>query len=507
MPSSTRPLSRRSQTTAAVGALLLAGALTTGADVGGDADLQYQRGADLYDDARYDEALTAFAEAVETDDPALALLARKGVVRAALRVAEFNQALDQADRLRSLAPDDHEALTLHADALWSSGLFEEAERDYVESVDREPGSARARFGMARSLAATGRLDEALDVALAASAAAPSDADIHALIAEIHERRGEYRPAAVAYRRYVDLLPGQGRSDKVAWARAQAEFLESFGDRTPFDMDEEDRQAVHTMPFRLVNGKVIIRGRINGSQTRDFVLDTGAEETVLSNRTARFASVRPETRTISAGVGVMGLQGLGLARIDSLSFGSLAIRHVPSLVKGRAVLDSPGGELDSFSPLALGMSLRIDYERRELTMARALPPTPADIRLPMRVHRLALVRGLLNTDRPAPFVVDTGGEVISISTSTASALPASPFRRVSVNVWGLGGRDPDAFLLPGVDLAFDRIELRNHTLVVLNLRAPSMLLGFQIGGIVGHAFLAPYRVTMDLARSELLLERY
>ena len=44
------------------------------------------------------------------------------------------------------------------------------------------------------------------------------------------------------------------------------------------------------------------------------------------------------------------------------------------------------------------------------------------------------------------------------------------------------------------------------MVVLNLRAPSVLLGFQLGGIVGHKFLSPYRVTMDLQRSELRMTR-
>jgi hypothetical protein len=34
----------------------------------------------------------------------------------------------------------------------------------------------------------------------------------------------------------------------------------------------------------------------------------------------------------------------------------------------------------------------------------------------------------------------------------------------------------------------------------------MLLGFQVGGIVGHRFLAPYRVSMDLEKSELRLEK-
>jgi len=105
------------------------------------------------------------------------------------------------------------------------------------------------------------------------------------------------------------------------------------------------------------------------------------------------------------------------------------------------------------------------------------------------------------------VVDTGGEVISISSDTASALPSSAFRRIPLKVWGTSGWDRDAFLLPGNDLDFDRIEYRNFPLVVLNLRAPSVLLGFQLGGIVGHKFLSNYRVSMDLAQSELRLEKF
>jgi hypothetical protein len=62
-------------------------------------------------------------------------------------------------------------------------------------------------------------------------------------------------------------------------------------------------------------------------------------------------------------------------------------------------------------------------------------------------------------------------------------------------------------MPGMDLDFDQIEYRNFPLVVLNLRAPSVLLGFQLGGIVGHKFLGNYRVSMDLTQSELRLERY
>ena len=83
----------------------------------------------------------------------------------------------------------------------------------------------------------------------------------------------------------------------------------------------------------------------------------------------------------------------------------------------------------------------------------------------------------------------------------------PTRKIQLKVWGTSGWDREAFLMPGVDLDFDRIEYRNFPLVVLNLRAPSVLLGFQLGGIVGHRFLGNYKVAMDLANSELRLEKF
>jgi len=491
----------------AAATILVGSTLALKADVNGDAALQLQLATLLYDETRFQEALVAFAEASKTDDPELLIRARKGVVRTALRVAEFGRARTESDSLRALAPDDIEAVTLNADALWSAGLFDDAERTYRESVAREPLSARARFGLARSLATVNRLDEALDAALTAVAAAPRDGELHFLVGDIYERLRKYDQASNAYRNYINLLPNKDRSDKAAWARAQVDFLESFGDLLPVDIDQEDLDRLHTLPFQLLDDKIVVQAKVNGGRAQDFVLDTGSEETVISRQTAQRHRIRPVTYTLSAGVGEIGLRGLELSRLASLDLGTLQVRNLPVLVKNPALRDIPKREGESFSPMSIGMSMRIDYERKLLTMGRRLPEESADVRLPMRINRLALVRGLVNSTHPTYFVVDTGGEVISISAETARSLPPSAFRRIPLRVWGTSGWDRDAFLLPGVDLDFDEIEYRNFPLVVLNLRAPSILLGFQLGGIVGHKFLAPFRVTMDMERSELLLQRF
>jgi len=486
-------------------ALIVGVGLHAATDV--DSELQYQLGSVLLDQTRYREAIDAFERASQSADAELAMQARKGKVRAALRIAEFGIASEAATALRAQPDVDAEGIALYGDALWASGRFDDADTAYQQSLQRTPGSSRALFGRARSLGTISRLDEALDAALAASAASPRDGEIHALLGELYERMHRYDEAANALRSYINLMPGKDLPERAQWARSQVQFLESFKGLTPVQIDDEDRAVLHTLPFRLVKDKVTVRARINGNSAQDFVLDTGSEETTISDVTARRLRVKPVTDTISAGVGEIGVRGLQLARLDSLEFGTLRVRNVPVLVKSPGLRGMPRPEGESFSPLSIGLSMTIDYEKHLLTIGTQLPAAPADYRLPMRVHRLALVRGLLNETHPTYFVVDTGGEVISISAATAETLAPSQYRKIPLRVWGTSGWDRDAFLLPGVNLDFDRIEYRNFPMVVLNLRAPSLLLGFELGGIVGHKFLAPYRVTMDLAQSELRLQKF
>jgi hypothetical protein len=216
-------------------------------------------------------------------------------------------------------------------------------------------------------------------------------------------------------------------------------------------------------------------------------------------------ISPVTYTLSAGVGDVGLRGLQLARIDSLELGTLKVRNIPVLVKSPPLRDIPSRETESLSPLALGFSMLIDYKTHKLTFGKHLPQEPGDFDLPLRVYRLATVRGVVTGGHAANFVVDTGGEVISISQATATKMGRSEFRRIPLKVWGTSGWEKDAFLLPGVDLSFDAIKYRNFPVVVLNLDAPSVLLGFQLGGIVGAQFLKNYRVGIDLENSVLRLK--
>jgi Flp pilus assembly protein TadD/predicted aspartyl protease len=455
------------------------------------ASIQIQLGNSLFGEARYRAAYEAYQRAVQCDEPRLKRGARIGIVRSSLRMAEFRVAAETATMMKAASPRDVEILGLYGDSRWSMGLFDDAEATYRDVLSLDPGNARGHLGLARSLASRSQLEDALAEAQAAVVTAPGDPEIHQALGFIYERLRRYEEAAASLTDCLNLLPNKDRSEQADWARSEVKLLRSFRSREPTRWPDEQVRRTRSV---LERDKVIVEARVNGNRQRiDFVLDTGAESTVVSRRTAQRLSIPPVVQLVSAGVGQIGVRTVQVGVLDSLEIGSFKVRNLPVLIKNPPLFDLPTRETDGFSPLAMGLSMSVDYSRRLLTIGPDGGQDPVDVELPLRLHRLATVRGLVDRTHAVNFVVDTGGEVISISAATAGALTKiRDTRRIALKVYGTSGWDPQAYLLPGVDLMFDAIKLENTPVVVLNLGAPSALLGYQLGGIVGHNFLVPVR---------------
>ncbi len=472
------------------------------------AEVQIQLGNEFVAEGRYADALDAFQRAVAVAGPDDVRTARAGVVNAALRVAEFDLARVEAEKLVAAAPKSPEALALHADALWASGLFEEAESRYKVALAAAPDLARGHHGMARALAARSHLDEAMDEAQMALRMSPRDLEIHHTVGAIYERMHKYEEAAGAFSNYVNLLPNKDHSEKADWSRSEIKFLRSFGQRVPFEMDPAPDDQLYTIDFRLVNDKVVVRAKVNdgvvpglrGRHRRREHGAVAADRAAPGDHADHLHAQRRRGRRRPARPAARAHQHAGARAAQA------AQRAVPD--QGSAAA-RPAGER-SGEPVAARARLLDDHRLPDAARspsASTCRPSRADFELPMRLHRLATVRGTVDGQHPANFVVDTGGEVISISRATATAIGRQePERKIALKVFGSSGWDKDAFLLPGVDLSFDAIRYTNFPVVVLNLNTPSALLGFQLGGIVGHKFLSKYRVGIDLEHSVLRLKQ-
>ena len=101
-------------------------------------------------------------------------------------------------------------MALYGDALWASGLFQEAETQIPATRWRRRRSWRAAITAWRaSLAARSQLDEAMDEAQAALRLSPRDLEIHHTVGTIYERMHKYEEAAGAYSQLRQPAAEQG----------------------------------------------------------------------------------------------------------------------------------------------------------------------------------------------------------------------------------------------------------------------------------------------------------
>jgi tetratricopeptide (TPR) repeat protein len=471
---------------------------------GSSATLQIADG--LMAEQRYQEAFALYRGARQTDDTKIRVRAGAGAVRALLRVGMFAEAQHEGASIAAADPTNPEAQALSGDALWSSGLFLEAEDKYAVALALDPQDARALHGRGRSLASRQRPREALADILRATAAEPSDPIYQYSLGMVYEQLLRYEEAARTLATHADML-SKFDVEMAAAARTRATFLRSFGTRTPFELASGDQ--VYTVPFKIDQGRVMVKAKVNGTSI-DMVVDTGSEHALLSPDVAHKAGVTAVAQLDTAGVGDFGfgIRGMQIGRIDKLEIGTMRVNNVSCLIASPSLKEMPTAETEAFSPLALGLSMAIDYSTRTLTMARRLPTRTYETTLPLRMARLPIVRGVINGVSPASFVLDTGSQATSLSRSISTQIETNPaVRRVPARVFGRGGWDRSAFLLPYIDLEFAKgVGFHQTSMIVLKLDAPSWLLGFQVGGIIGHEFLSQYSMAIDLERSQVGLQR-
>jgi Flp pilus assembly protein TadD/predicted aspartyl protease len=472
-------------------------------------------GDEMMTKGRYREAIIAYQRSrLTSSDPYQRVRAGAGEVKGILRMGGFDSAVDEAAGLLESVPGNPQATAVLGDALWAAGRFIEAEISYDKALSIDPADARALHGRGRALAAKRQLPEALAAVTAAVTRDPGEDAYLYTLADVLEQLRRYPEAADALDRYQAVMPDRKQNNAARWAHAQAELLRRFGSDTPFDIESSaavtsGSSETFTVPFRIENDKVLVQARINGGRPIDVVVDTGAEHSSLTPDVARAAHVDALAVIPTAGIGERetGFRDLQMGRIDRLDIGPLHVKNGACFIKAPALTNLPITESQGFAPLALGLSVTIDYQNKVLTMGRQLPAEDGGLRLPLRMQRLAMVNGNVNT-KPAAFIVDTGGELgLVVSGRVArGANPDPSLRHIPINVYGTAGRDKTAFVMPFVDIVFGRgVSMQQASVAVLNLDAPSWLLGIDIGGIVGHTFLSKYKVTFDLQRGELVLQ--
>ena len=214
---------------------------------------------------------------------------------------------------------------------------------------------------------------------------------------MHKLRGGGR---TAYTRLRQPAAEQGHSEKASTGRApRLLVLRSFGQRVPFEIDPAPTTSCTSIPFRLVNDKVVVTGEVNGGpeaiSSSTPGQNTGGD---ACRRRSAAASCRSPTRSApaSATSGCGALQ-LGADRLARDRRPEAAATCRASSRTRRCADDCRRSDTESFSPLALGLSMSSTTRSTSLTIGKHLPPESApDFELPLWLYRLATVHGVVGT---------------------------------------------------------------------------------------------------------------
>jgi Aspartyl protease len=403
-----------------------------------------------------------------------------------------------------------------ADALFRAGRLAEAIAAYeaVLRDRREDAAVLRRLGDLalcenRPEDAVRYLGQALELGSAAGRRWPASATTRAKLGMAHYRLDCFPEAAREFAAAAGPLP-LGPLGHVA---GLARHLAAFGDDPPYRIEGP---PLTRLDFVVTDPLPVVELSVNGGPPALFLIDTGAAETVLDEAFAAAAGAEMVAAMKGEYAGRRRAR-TGLGRVESIEAADLRVAGVPI-----HTLDL--GDFHGFfgldikgivgTRLLMHFLATIDYPAAALILRRDPPGTRPARGIPfwlVETH-LILARGRLNDLPPSFFWVDTGLAGSGFLASEAQLRAAGVHVDWSAARLGPGGGGRvrevgvviDSVTIGEGDAAIRRDGLRGTVLE----KAPSILgdrLGFEVGGLISHAFFRQHALTLDFANMTLLLD--
>ncbi len=201
---------------AMIGAILLGGLwLGNGLRRKSDVMPHYERGLELADQGKLDEAITEYRAAIRIKPDHAEAHYLLGVALAVQ--GKLDEAIAEYRAAIRIKPDHAEAHYLLGSALASQGKLDEAIAEFRAAIRIKPDDAEAHYSLGVALAAQGKRDEAIAEYRAAIRTKPDHAEAHYILGNAPGKPGQ---AGRGDRRIPRGDPDQARSCRVpttSWA--------------------------------------------------------------------------------------------------------------------------------------------------------------------------------------------------------------------------------------------------------------------------------------------------
>jgi len=451
--------------------------------------------------------------------------ARLGLSFALLKQRQLQDAYDNAARVILTDPLSSRAHALLGSVILTAGDFRNSVEEFRTSLSIDENEALAIAGLAMVDFYENRLDSAIRGLRRAVGIDSSEPDYVFELGQATARNERYKEAADAYEKFLDIAPktDADRRDRI---RGLIDFLRYLGKQSSLYVLAGDSKT--TMPFEAVDGRPILKVRINGSrEPLRFVLDTGSGMSVISEETAKKMGIHAVARGGQArAVGGAGKFEIVYGFLESLDVGDIRVENVPVYIRHFYDSKTPVDGYLGLSVIAKFIA-SLDYGENVFMLRRpseanakdlwgvpisrngALPIAPGVLEIPLRTTASGFLSGevhLEGIDKPLNFIVDTGASVSVVSERLAKEEDLENYLEPTrLRIYGAAGiaDDVKSLLLPKVMLGtFTREQI---SAAVLDLEPVNETAGFTQMGILGGNYLRHFRVSFDFQRGLIRLE--
>jgi predicted aspartyl protease len=421
-------------------------------------------------------------------------------------VAELlsNDEVDRAEALLDNQPRTAEAVAFRGEIEYRRGNFERAASLYNEALKMDQASARGHFGLGKLALAKLKGKEAIQSFKRAIELSPREPQFRLYASEawaLEKNVGEQRKEL---EEYIRLNPDD--PDRLSEAKAGLEMLQALGTGEVGAIEAPEVPA--PIRFRKSLNLIFTNVMVNGAGPYDFAIDTGASQTVLSEKLASELGLMPVTTTIMHGVGGTGKVESKVYRIDEMAIGDVKVRNLPVGTFNDPLLTQLADGILGTAMLS-DFVITINFPENLMELSRKADLTRTNTIPVWYFYNLLLVSLEVNGQHRGNFVVDTGAVTTVLSHGMARELGVDEHTegaKIDLGIAGVGGVQGVVLRVPNVNLKTPHDSELFPQVVAIDLKQISRMIGTEVAGVIGYDFLEGYRLTLDYQGAQIGLTK-
>jgi hypothetical protein len=249
---------------------------------------------------------------------------------------------------------------------------------------------------------------------------------------------DYRPVAGTFMPFksIDYSGGKKVSESLLDKMDMGiQLSDDYFKMPPASEVAEVKDKPVEIPFDYVANKIIVKMRLNRQNTYNFILDTGASQTVLDKSVAQ--SLGPITSSEFAITTGAKAVNLSYTTLPTVSLGSITLDNISALVTDLSALR---GQLGEGTAGLLGANIlkrflvTIDFQNKTLILANPHKVTIPDnatviTTSPIFGATALVVPAKIDNKLTVNFLVDTGASFNNLPASAAKVLLSQPLLSV------------------------------------------------------------------------------